>query len=116
MLVSRDSLEGYPPRHFFAVRLSFLATKLVFMTQFDLRRRDCVKGMSQLPNEQVDLVMTSPPYNLGVRYRKYSDREDRPSYLRWCREWAAQVQRNLKPSGSFFLNIGAAPSNPMLPH
>ncbi len=86
------------------------------MTQFDLRRRDCVKGMSQLPNEQVDLVVTSPPYNLGVRYRKYSDRENRPSYLRWCREWAAQIQRNLKPSGSFFLNIGAAPSNPMLPH
>jgi len=116
MLVSRDNLEGYPPRHFFAVRLSFLATKFVFMTQFDLRRRDCVKGMSQLPNEQVDLVVTSPPYNLGVRYRKYSDRENRPSYLRWCREWAAQVERILQPSGSFFLNIGAAPSNPMLPH
>jgi len=116
MLVSRDSVEGYPPRHFFAVRLSFFVTKFVFMTQFDLRRRDCVKGMSQLPNEQVDLVMTSPPYNLGVRYRQYSDREDRQSYLRWCREWAAQVQRILKPSGAFFLNIGAAPSNPMLPH
>lgn len=86
------------------------------MTQFDLRRRDCVKGMSQLPNEQVDLVVTSPPYNLGVRYRKYSDRENRPSYLRWCREWAAQVERILQPSGSFFLNVGAAPSNPMLPH
>ena len=86
------------------------------MTRFDLRREDCVRGMSQLPNERVDLVVTSPPYNLGVRYRKYSDREDRQSYLRWCREWAAQVQRTLKPSGSFFLNIGAAPSHPMLPH
>ena len=86
------------------------------MTQFDLRREDCVRGMSQLPNERVDLVVTSPPYNLGVRYRKYSDRQDRQSYLRWCREWAAQVQRILKPSESFFLNIGAAPSNPMLPH
>jgi site-specific DNA-methyltransferase (adenine-specific) len=36
--------------------------------------------------------------------------------LRWCREWAAQVRRVMKPGGSFFLNIGAAPSNPMLPH
>jgi len=70
----------------------------------------------QLPNQRVDLIVTSPPYNLGVRYRRYSDREGRPSYLRWCREWAAQVQRILKPSGSFFLNIGSAPSNPMLPH
>src|SRR4029077_4893984 len=86
------------------------------MTEFDLRQENCVKGMSRLPNEHVDLVVTSPPYNLGVRYHKYSDREDRRSYLRWCREWAAQVQRILKLSGSFFLNIGSAPSNPMLPH
>lgn len=86
------------------------------MTEFDLRREDCVKGMSRLRDEHVDLVVTSPPYNLGVDYKKYSDRQDRQSYLRWCREWAGQVQRILKSSGSFFLNIGSAPSNPMLPH
>ena len=86
------------------------------MTQFDLRQQDCVKGMSWLPNEDVDLVVTSPPYNLGVDYKKYSDRQDRQSYLRWCREWAGEVRRVLKPNASFFLNIGSAPSNPMLPH
>jgi site-specific DNA-methyltransferase (adenine-specific) len=86
------------------------------MTRFDLRRQDCVKGMSRLPSEHVDLVVTSPPYNLGVRYGKFSDRQDRRSYLRWCREWAGEVRRILKPDGSFFLNVGSAPSNPMLPH
>ena len=86
------------------------------MTQFDLRQQDCVKGMSRLSNEHVDLVVTSPPYNLGVEYKKYSDRQDRQSYLRWCREWAGEVRRVLKSNGSFFLNIGSAPSNPMLPH
>ena len=86
------------------------------MTQFDLRQHDCIKGMSRLPNESVDLVVTSPPYNLGISYGKYFDRQDRQSYLRWCREWTAQILRVLKPSGSFFLNIGSAPSNPMLPH
>ena len=101
---------------FCAVRLWFLTTKFVSMTKFDLRRRDCVKGMSQLPNEDVDLVVTSPPYNLGVRYGKFSDRQDRQSYLGWFREWAAEVRRILKSNGSFFLNIGAAPSNPMLPY
>jgi site-specific DNA-methyltransferase (adenine-specific) len=72
--------------------------------------------MARLPGASIDLVVTSPPYNIGVRYGKYSDRQDRQSYLRWCAEWAAQLQRALKPSGSFFLNIGSAPSNPMLPH
>jgi site-specific DNA-methyltransferase (adenine-specific) len=86
------------------------------MTQFDLRHQDCIRGMSRLAYESVDLVVTSPPYNLGVRYRKYSDRQDRKSYLQRCHKWAAQIRRVLKSNGSFFLNIGAAPSNPMLPH
>src|SRR6266404_7413372 len=86
------------------------------MTEFDLRQLDCVTGMSRLPDEHLDLVVTSPPYNLGVRYGKFSDRQDRQSYLRWCKDWAAQIRRILKPDGSFFLNIGSAPSNPMLPH
>jgi site-specific DNA-methyltransferase (adenine-specific) len=86
------------------------------VTEFHLRREDCVKGMSRLPDESVDLVVTSPPYNLGINYGKYSDRQDRQSYLDWCGEWAQQIRRVLKPSGSFFLNIGSAPSTPMLPH
>jgi site-specific DNA-methyltransferase (adenine-specific) len=86
------------------------------MTKFDLRCEDCIKGMSRLTNESVDLVVTSPPYNLGIGYSQYSDRRDRQSYLNWCARWAAQVRRILRSNGSFFLNVGSAPSNPMLPH
>jgi site-specific DNA-methyltransferase (adenine-specific) len=86
------------------------------MTQFDLHQQDCIEGMSRLGDESVDLVVTSPPYNLGISYGKYFDRRDRQSYLRWCRKWAAQVRRILRSNGSFFLNVGSAPSNPMLPH
>jgi site-specific DNA-methyltransferase (adenine-specific) len=86
------------------------------VTKFDLRREDCIKGMSQLTNESVDLVVTSPPYNLGIDYRQYADRQDRQSYLDWCAEWSTQIRRILRSEGSFFLNVGSAPSNPMLPH
>jgi site-specific DNA-methyltransferase (adenine-specific) len=86
------------------------------MTQVDLRRQDCITGMAGLADESVDLVVTSPPYNLGISYGKYSDRQDRRSYLSWCGEWVGQIRRVLNSNGSFFLNIGAAPSNPMLPH
>ena len=86
------------------------------MTRFDLRPQDCITGMSRLTDASVDLVVTSPPYNLGISYCKYFDRQDRQSYLGRCGEWAAQIARVLKSNGSFFLNIGAAPSNPMLPH
>jgi site-specific DNA-methyltransferase (adenine-specific) len=72
--------------------------------------------MSRLRKKTVDLVVTSPPYNLGIRYGRYSDKQKRPSYLKWCALWASGVGRVLKNDGSFFLNIGSAPSNPMLPH
>lgn len=72
--------------------------------------------MAKLQDATVDLVVTSPPYNLGIAYRKYSDRQDRGKYLDWCADWATELRRLLKPGGSLFLNLGASPSNPLLPH
>ena len=85
-------------------------------TEFILKVEDCVKGMRQLPPESIDLVVTSPPYNLGIKYRNYQDDRNRDEYLSWCGEWAKEVKRLLKPTGSFFLNLGACPSNPLIPH
>ncbi len=86
------------------------------MTEFSLQHRDCLEGMSCLPEKSVDLVVTSPPYNLGIRYGKYADGQDRSAYLDWCVQWAGEVRRLLKPDASLFLNVGATPSNPLLPH
>ncbi len=85
-------------------------------TRFDLSLGDCVAGMAALPPASVDLVVTSPPYNLGIQYGSYDDSKSTEDYLQWAGEWARQIQRVLKGSGSFFLNVGAAPSNPLLPH
>ena len=86
------------------------------MRVYDLRLGDCVAGMKELAAASVDLVVTSPPYNLGIRYGKFADTADRESYLDWCEQWAAEIKRLLRPDGSFFLNVGASPSNPLLPH
>jgi site-specific DNA-methyltransferase (adenine-specific) len=86
------------------------------MTTFCLHNEDCVQGMTKLPAASIDLVVTSPPYNLGIRYSKFSDRAGRAGYLQWCKTWAAEIARLLKADGSFFLNVGASPANPMFPH
>jgi site-specific DNA-methyltransferase (adenine-specific) len=112
----QSSFEGYDPHDGFCCTNLVALRRFCSMTRFDLRHEDCIKGMSRLGDQSVDLVVTSPPYNLGIAYGKYSDRQDRESYLRWCIKWAEEVRRILKPTSSFFLNIGAAPSNPMLPH
>ncbi len=85
-------------------------------TVWDLRHGDCLAGMVALGDESVDVVMTSPPYNLGVGYASFRDDAPRPEYLEWCAAWATEVRRVLKPGGSFFLNVGASPANPLLPH
>lgn len=82
----------------------------------ELRLGDCVEGMSRLDDQSVDIIVTSPPYNLGIEYGKYSDRQSRETYLIWSRQWAAEARRILRTDGSLFLNIAGAPSNPYLPH
>ena len=90
--------------------------KFPFLTSFEFHHEDCVLGMRALPASSIDLVVTSPPYNVGIRYSKFSDRVDRAGYLSWCKAWAAEIARLLKRNGSFFLNVGATPANPMFPH
>ena len=85
-------------------------------TAFDLRLGDCLEGMRELDAASVDVVVTSPPYNLGIDYTSYEDDTTRDEFLDWCVEWAAEVKRVLRDDGSFFLNVGAAPKNPYLPH
>ncbi len=72
--------------------------------------------MRALPEESVDLVVTSPPYNLGISYSTYQDRRTPEDYLGWCVAWAGEVKRLLKPDGAMFLNVGASPKNPWMPH
>ena len=86
------------------------------ITRFDLRLGDCLAGMRTLKAGSVDVVVTSPPYNLDIAYSKYRDNVPREAYLDWCHAWSEEILRVLKPDGSFFLNVGASPANPLLPH
>jgi site-specific DNA-methyltransferase (adenine-specific) len=73
---------------------------------------DSVEWLRQLPSGSVSVVVTSPPYNLGVRYRTYDDGRPREEYLQWTGQWVQQVARVLAPDGSLFLNVGAKPTDP----
>ena len=73
---------------------------------------DCLAKLRAMDNECVDVVVTSPPYNLGVSYKSYDDNKPLLSYLVWLREIGHELRRVLKPQGSFFLNVGATNVNP----
>lgn len=70
---------------------------------------DCLDVLGKMEAGSVDAVVTSPPYNIGIRYRSYDDRRPRGEYLRWMGEIAAQIVRILADDGALFLNLGAGP-------
>ncbi len=76
---------------------------------------DCVEGMGAMETESVDLVVTSPPYNRGIKYRSYVDRMNTSEYFSWCSGWMGEIHRLLKPGGSFFLNVGGMATDPDFP-
>jgi site-specific DNA-methyltransferase (adenine-specific) len=82
----------------------------------ELLHGDCLEVLPTLEAGGFDAVVTSPPYNLGIGYRSFDDTAPRAAFLDWCLQWAAEVKRVLADDGSFFLNVGAAPKNPLLPH
>lgn len=73
---------------------------------------DCLQQLPHLPAASIDIVVTSPPYNLGIKYRTYRDTLPRDRYLEWTGEWVRAVGRTLSPAGSLFLNVGAKPKDP----
>ena len=82
----------------------------------NLLHGDCLDLLPTLPDYSFDLVVTSPPYNLGIAYKSFKDTAPREEFLNWCRRWAAGVRRVMTDDGSFFLNVGASPVSPLLPH
>ncbi|HXQ49198.1 MAG TPA: site-specific DNA-methyltransferase [Thermoplasmata archaeon] len=77
---------------------------------------DAIAGLPRrIPAGGADVVVTSPPYNRKVPYSSYSDDRPRSEYLRWIGELRDAVDTVLSPQGSFFLNVGSAPSDPFLP-
>lgn len=81
-----------------------------------LYNEDCFGGMrKRLHAESIDVVVTSPPYNIRTRYNSYDDEIYDADYFLCMELWADSVARVLAPQGSVFLNIGGKPSDAAFP-
>jgi adenine-specific DNA-methyltransferase len=82
---------------------------------------DCTVGMGLLQKVAncaiFDLVVTSPPYNIGKRTfssnskkgKEYETPMSIDQYVDWCAKWIAQVHDLTKQRGAFWLNLGYVP-------
>ena len=70
---------------------------------------DCLDIMKDIDNDTFDIVVSSPPYNIGMNYNTYDDNQT--DYVDWQVKVWNEVCRVLKPTGHLFLN-SAIKNNP----
>jgi site-specific DNA-methyltransferase (adenine-specific) len=78
-------------------------------------KKDCLQGMKLLDPGSIDVIVTSPPYNIGISYNVYDDKKPRDDYLHWIEKVSIECKRVLKEDGSFFLNVGGTLKDPWIP-
>jgi len=66
---------------------------------------DCLQTMGRMPDNFVDLVVTSPPYNCRIDYDIYRDDKKWEDYLLWSEDWLKEVFRIVKRDGRICINV-----------
>lgn len=67
---------------------------------------DSMELLKLLPDNSMNLVMTSPPFAL-LREKEYGNKSQ-DDYIEWLAGFAALVREKLKEDGSFVLDLGGA--------
>ncbi len=68
-----------------------------------LYHEDFLEGYDILDGSSIDLIITSPPYNLNMKYSSYDDKKEYSDYLQFIERWLCYLL--VKPSGKICLNI-----------
>jgi site-specific DNA-methyltransferase (adenine-specific) len=66
---------------------------------------DCIEVMASMPEGSVDLIVTSPPYGVGIDYDVHEDDMVWEEYVKFTYSWMEQAYRVLKDDGRIALNI-----------
>jgi site-specific DNA-methyltransferase (adenine-specific) len=66
---------------------------------------DSVEVMKEMPESFVDLIVTSPKYNVGINYDSCDDRMIMDDYWLWTKEWLTEAFKILKDDGRVAINI-----------
>ena len=75
---------------------------------------DCLEYLKTISPQSIDCVVTSPPYNIGIKYHTYHDKKPREAYVLWLQDVGKEIARVLKSSGAYFLNMGSTNIDPWI--
>ena len=66
---------------------------------------DCIEEMAKLPEGCIDLIVTSPPYGVSIKYDVHDDDVEIDEYLVFAKNWLTEAYNVLKDDGRIALNI-----------
>jgi site-specific DNA-methyltransferase (adenine-specific) len=66
---------------------------------------DCIEVMKTFPEGSIDLVVTSPPYNVNITYDVHKDDLPMDEYYEWTKDWLKEAFRVLKDDGRIAVNV-----------
>ena len=64
-----------------------------------------VLSTDKISKETVDLIVTSPPYNVDIKYNSHNDQVSYIQYLKFSQEWLSRCFEWLKDDGRLCLNV-----------
>lgn len=67
--------------------------------------KDDILKISAIPNNSIDLIVTSPPYNVDIHYNSHVDNLTYNDYLEFTKKWIEKCFELAKDDGRFCLNI-----------
>ncbi|HHE65772.1 MAG TPA: site-specific DNA-methyltransferase [Bacteroidetes bacterium] len=65
---------------------------------------DCLDGLKKLDDKSINLIVTSPPYNIGIDYDNWNDRMRWEDYWKFTENWLKECFRVLKDDGRICVN------------
>lgn len=80
-------------------------SKMYFENQKLKIINDDVLTTEEVSKDAVDLIITSPPYNLDIQYNSHNDKISYEDYLKFSKKWMQRCFDWLKDDGRFCLNI-----------
>ena len=75
---------------------------------------DCLEVMKHIPNESVDLVVTSPPYNVGIDYDNHNDSMDKLEYESWIIKRFLLCIEKLSKGGHLIIQVANTGRSPYI--
>lgn len=81
------------------------SSKIHFQNENFTLIHDDVLTTTRVNAESVDLVVTSPPYNVDIQYNSHKDDVSYADYLEFSRKWMSRCFEWLKDDGRFCLNV-----------